>query len=168
MAEDTIRCDAVWQRILPNMEPYPQVRRDAAKKEAASDCRKLDEKELLQFIEDELRDRCTYLALSRKTRNRTEMRCLAAIGAAEACHAKKLEAAYFIMTGKQPCVKAPQMPKICCFTDELRNRYHNEKKGSEEYMRAAERAEDERLKNLLLCLARDEAEHADMIWGFFV
>lgn len=164
MAEDTLRCDAVWQRVLPNMEPYPEVRRQAAERK----CETLTEKDILRFIEDELSDRCTYMALSRKGRNKCEMRQLAAIGADEARHAKKLQAAYYLMTGCHANVKMPKLPEICCYTDELRQRYYEEKKGHLQYLAAAERAEDERLKQLLLCLAEEESGHADTIWSLFV
>ena len=168
MAEDTLRCDAVWQRILPNMDPYPEVRKEAAKRAEASCGKKIGENDILRYIEDELQDRCCYMALSRKARTKAEMRCLAAIGAAEAGHAKKLEAVYFIMTGKHPCVSSPELPKICCFTDTLRQRYHEEKKAHQEYLQAAQKAEDERAKKLFECLAEEEAAHADIIWSLFV
>ncbi len=167
IAEDTLRCDAVWQRVLPNMDPYPEVRKEAAKRVEAS-CAEISDKDILKFIESELKDKCCYMALSRKGRTKSEMRCLASIGAAEACHARKLEAAYFIMTGKHPCTVPAELPKICCFTDVLRQRYHEEKKGHQEYLRAAEKAGDERLKKLFLCLAEEEASHADLIWSLFV
>jgi len=168
MAEDTLRCDAVWQRILPDMDPYPEIRREAAKRAENSREMKIGENDILRYIEDELRDRYCYMALSRKGRTKAEMRCLASIGAAEACHGKKLEAAYFIMTGKHPCVPAPKLPKICCFTDTLRQQYYEEIKAHREYLQAAQKAEDERVKELLECIAAEEAAHADIIWSLFV
>lgn len=164
MAEDTLRCDAVWQRILPNMDPYPEARKQAAKRTEA----KITESDILRYIEDELRDRYCYMALSRKGRTKAEIRCLASIGAAEAAHAKKLEAVYFLMTGKNPCVSAPELPRICRFADTLRQRYFEEKKAHQEYLGAAQRTEDEKVKELLECLAAEEADHANIIWSLFV
>ena len=164
MAEDTLRCDAVWQRILPNMDPYPEVRKETAKRAEA----KITETDILRYIEDELRDRYCYMALSRKGRTKTEMRCLASIGAAEAGHAKKLEAVYFLMTGKRPYVSAPELPRISRFTDTLRQRYYEEKKAHREYLDAARRTEDEKVKELFECIAAEEAAHADAIWSLFV
>lgn len=163
MAEDSLRCDEVWRRILPELEPYPELRRQTQNAEKS-----LTDRDILGFIESEWSDRWLYQALSRKARSKAEMRCLAAMGASEGCHGKKLEAVYFLLTGKRPCVHRPSQPTICSFSDTLRQRYYDELKQQQEYLDAARRTDDERVKKLLLTLADEEAAHADMVWSIFV
>ncbi len=160
IAEDSLRCDEIWQRVLPGMEPYPQIRKQREGR--------LSEKDILSFMESECSDRQLYSAMARKGRTRAESRCLAAIGAAKACHAKKLEAVYFIMTGSHPCPAQPPEPNIRCLTDALRQRYYDELKAQQQYLEASKRAEDERISQLLSCLAGEEKKHGDIIWSLLV
>ena len=65
--EDYLHCDKVWQRVAPELDPYPEVRAGAMTPvtEAAESCSLVRSREtaekLRDFIERELADRRLYL-----------------------------------------------------------------------------------------------------------
>ena len=91
--EDYARYDRVWQRVAPELDPYPEVR--AAMAPAVPECcsvqRGREEGALLgSLIDHELADRCAYLAAVRCAPNPSAAQVLRRIADEEGAHARRL------------------------------------------------------------------------------
>jgi len=146
-----------WARVSATDEdPAPHPRRTAAETCSSSS----DAEILREFIKNELCDAAYYDILACRTsfqKARNIFRCAAAD---ERCHAKKLQAEYFILTCDtcSPPHPTPCVPATLCA---LRDRYQSEKKGSEAYMTAAAETSNAALADLYTCFAHDEARHSE-------
>ena len=175
--------DRIWQRVDPNLNPYPGVRdgvhevpvvntmvpRAETLPGAQSDpcCMGSQAATMLDvlegFIEVELEDRWYYLGLTRcaPTVCRTMLRDFATTKAA---HAKRLMAVYYLITGT--CYES----KLLCgqvkpgpWCEVLRQRYHVEACGGFNYARAADGTTDPCLGKLLDELSADTYRIAERI-----
>lgn len=161
--EDYLHCDRVWQRVAPELAPYPALREPTP---AASCCprRRREEAERLgDFIEHELADRQTYCQQMRSAPPAAR-RVLRQLAEEEGGHARRLMSIYYMMTGQ--CYHAA-MPAAdgeclswCAF---LRRRYEEECAGGYAYAKAAEETEDECLRRMLQRMAADEYRHAELL-----
>lgn len=121
---------------------------------------------LKDFINDEYHDCMYYSALARRAPTACAQRVFRMIANDEKCHARKLAAAYFLITGKQymptRCTVDPvNIP--CSYAQALRDRYIAEMQGAAEYRQFAAQVTDPCLKQLALDLAQDESQHAQLI-----
>lgn len=119
--------------------------------------------ELQRFIESELADARTYAALSRRSRGQAA-RTFASISRDELRHAKRLSAAYFLISGVRyfPLERsAAQLEGAYMST--LRSRFLGEQQGEAAYRAAAGRTEDPCLRELYLELAEDENSHGWLV-----
>lgn len=118
---------------------------------------------LTGFIEEELADRRQLLALSRQAPGwaRQQLRDMAN---AEGQHARKLMAAYYLITGSsyQPAINCERI-YVGRWCPALRERYHAAACSGLNYMRAAEESTDPCLQRLLKGLGADEYRHADRL-----
>lgn len=178
---DYRKYDRVWQRVAPSMSPWPADGMAAQGEPATAMCpvqSALSEPgaqadpccmgsaaaEMLAvlagFIEEELADRRHYLAFAQQAPScvRQTMRRLAA---EEGEHARKLMAAYYLITGRcyQPHVSCDRV-YIGAYCPALRERYHAEACGGFNYLRAADGTTDPCLTELLTELSKDEYRHA--------
>lgn len=121
--------------------------------------------ELQAFILEELRDHHTYQALARRTQGQAG-RTLAGIAADERRHAKRLSAAYFLISGVRywPIERAAGRNEGG-YLNSLRSRFLGEQKGERAYRTAAEGTQDPCLKELYLELAEEENAHAWLLRG---
>lgn len=166
--EDYIRYDKVWQRVAPELDPYPEVRAamapaPSAPEESCSLVRAREAAEKIRdFIEHELADRRLYLEHLRCAPPNAR-RILRQIADEEGAHARRLMGIYYIMTGQ--CYR----PALCTAVEMLpwcqllRRRYGEECAGGYAYHRASEEAEDECLRRILHQFAADEYRHAEML-----
>jgi hypothetical protein len=178
--------DRVWQRVAPQLEPYPSQRSaDAAAVPAPAAqqstvpaetesqlpgaeenpcCMGSAAAEMLEvltgFIEDELADQRYYLALSRQAPAWARQR-LRDIAADEGSHAQRLMAVHYLITGHvyRPAVSCDRV-YIGQWCPALRERYHVEACGGLNYARAADGTTDICLEKLLRALSADEYRHA--------
>ncbi len=171
MPYDYAQCDRVWQRVAPELNPYPEARAaviappvpqkvecclaSAAEKELA---------DIQAFIEEELEDRRTYLAYARCAPNATARRILRELAAEEGGHARRLMGVYYIITGQcyKPAVnmgRTEQLP----WCQALRDRYHAETCGGYHYQQWAQETDDVCLGNILAQFSADEYRHAAML-----
>lgn len=119
---------------------------------------------LLQgFIAHERADGQTYRLLARRAGGGAG-RTLAAMAADEARHARRLTAAYFLISGVRftPGAGAALSPERT-YPGALRERFSAERQGAERYRTAASRTDDPCLKELFLELGADEEAHARLI-----
>lgn len=159
MAADIRRCDEIWQRVRPDLDPYPAVRAERQAEEKLT-----TDKALKDLIRQAMNDRCYYIALSRKAGNRAVARCLASLAVDKGENMKKLKAAYFILTGDKYAPDTTGLPEIFSFADGLRARYLGETRLALSYRQAAEGAGDAGLTGLLEDLAREAEANALCMW----
>ena len=187
-AYDYRRCARVWQRVDPTLDPYPDVRAEAAmaadtpgdglsaaERNAeltipgaqADPCcmgtAALESLEVLQgFIREELADRRTYLFLARRAPTAEARQVFRAIASDEGRHARRLLAAVYLITGERYCPTICYPPLRCDgYCAALRERYHEEVCGGFNYRRASQETLDPCLQQLLLAFSQDEYRHAN-------
>ena len=183
-----IRCyDRVWQRVAPDLEPYPggntavpvqqpQVepetvpalaRQESQLPGAAQNpcCMGSAAAEMLEvltgFIEEELADRRYFLAMSRQAPSWARQR-LRDIAADEGAHARRLMAAHYLITGQcyRPAIAGGAV-SVGRWCPALRERYHIEACSGMNYARSADGTTDPCLAKLLNELSADEYRHAE-------
>lgn len=187
-AYDYRRCERVWQRVDPTLDPYPDVRAaaamaadmsgdglSAAERNAeltlpgaqADPCcmgtAALESLEVLQdFIREEFADRRTYLFLARRAPTAEARQVFRAIASDERRHARRLLAAVYLITGERYCPAICYPPLRCDgYCAALRERYHEEACGGYNYRRASQETLDPCLQQLLLAFSQDEYRHAN-------
>ena len=188
---DFRKYDQIWQRVAPNLEPYPDLQKEgaapaavpasgaAASQPAAPAMETLPGAEenpccmgtaaqeelgvIEGFIEVELADRRTYLAFARQAPSfaRGAMRDLANVSGAAA---KRLMTAYYLITGTcyRPAVASGRIP-MGSWCPALRERYHVEACNGMNYLRAGEETTDPCLGRLLKALGEESYRQADQL-----
>lgn len=184
---DFRRYDRVWQRVAPDLEPYPGVntavpvqqpqaepepvpalaRQESQLPGAAQNpcCMGSAAAEMLEvltgFIEEELADRRYFLAMSRQAPSWARQR-LRDIAADEGAHARRLMAAHYLITGQcyRPAIAGGAV-SVGRWCPALRERYHIEACSGMNYARSADGTTDPCLAKLLNELSADEYRHAE-------
>ena len=115
----------VWSRVMAASaeapcSPYPK-KHDG-----------LSAGQLMELLEGELMDACTYQVLAGRVKKDIR-RCLLQLAREERSHYRKLEAVYYLMTGQRPCPDRPRTPRVACTNEELRKRYQEEVEGAKHY-----------------------------------
>ena len=143
----------VWSRVM-NAQAAPAAAMENGQENS------LTEQRLLTLIDDERRDSATYLHLAGRMKGKAQA-MLRRMAQEEACHARKLGAIYFLLTGKRVCA-APARPEcVTCINETLRQRYEEEHPAHEMYAAMAETAGTYRCT--LETIAAEECRHAGMI-----
>ena len=174
--------DRIWQRVAPNLEPYPDMTPPAESPppkttaaltrqesqlpgaEANPCCMGTEAAEMLDvltgYIEEEQSDRRYTLALVRQAPSWARQR-LRDIAADQAGHARRLMAAYYLITGE--CYR-PSVSTERIYTGRwcpaLRERYHAAACNGLNYARSAEDTVDPCLRLLLRELSESSYQHA--------
>ena len=142
----------VWQRVM------------AASAECDFPKRKDDDgltaQQIMELLEGELCDVCTYQTLAMRVKKDLR-RCLLQLAQEERQHYRKLEAVYYLLTGQRPCPDRPKAPCVACLNEELRKRYREEVAGAEKYHCLAEKAGS--FASVFHCLGHEEERHSRMI-----
>lgn len=140
----------VWNRVM------------AASAEAPECCKvkkteELTAEQVMELLQAELCDGRTYEALACRVRGDVRRRLLM-LSQQERSHYAKLEAVYYLMTGKKPCPDRPKPPCIACINEELRCRYREEVKGAQLYHCLAKKAGS--FETVFHELGAEEEKHA--------
>lgn len=172
----------VWQRVTPNLNPYPDAappRPPAPKPPTPVEdlpgalknpcCMGTEAATMLEvltgFIEEELCDQQAFLALSRRAPvwARQSLREMAEDALH---HAKRLTSAVYLITGRcyHPAVSG-LLPGPEPWCPALRERYHEEACNAFNYARAAGGTSDPCLSSLLQTLSQEEYHHAESLLG---
>ncbi len=122
---DETQVRAVWQRVTGLAE--------VSGSECTADA---DPAILLDFLAGERLDSRVYQTLGRCIGG-CDGAQLRRMAAEKTCRAKRLAAAYYLLTGTRPCVQALPCDRITCPAAELRNRYEAELRDAEGYCAAA-------------------------------
>ena len=119
--------------------------------------------QLQEYIDHEAADWRTYLSLSRRSPGGCA-RVLAAMAAEERRHAKRLSAAYFLISGVRYFPSESSLPTPRgALPAALRQCFCAEQRGALAYLAAAEECSDPALRALYQELAWDEARHAQLL-----
>lgn len=181
-AYDYAGCARVWQRVSPELEPYPpeayqksgetggsEERMETLPGAIADPCcmgtqAAVSLEVLRGFVRAELSDRHTYLLLGRGAPTMEARRLFRALSEDEARHARRLLGVLYLITGtcERITVQHEPLPSEG-FCPLLRRLYHEEACGAFNYRRAAEEAQDVCLRAIFAALADDEQRHADSI-----
>lgn len=181
---DYRRYDRIWQRVSPELTPYPEAR--AANGGAAAERRPAKPPsppipasppaqtdaapgttELIQgFVREELADAQTYRYLAGQSPTQEGRRLMQRLAAEETAHVKTLQAAYFLLTGEtyRVTVVLPPQPRLP-WIDRLREQYHASSRDGAAYERAAEETRDKSLRQMFEQLSKDEYRHAELLRG---
>ena len=175
---DYRRYDRIWQRVSPELTPYPEAR--AAQNGAAAERHSAKPPsvpvqpdtvpgtaELLQgFLREELAEAQTYRYLAGQSPAPEGRRLMRRLGVDETAHVKTLQAAYFLLTGEtyRVTVVLPPQPRLP-WRDRLREQYHASSRDGAAYERAAEETQDKCLRQMFGQLAKDEYRHAELLRG---
>lgn len=89
-------CRRVWQRVSPELDPYPAGEGSAGCPAAPAP----DLKRLQELIEGELGDRRAYLCAARCAPHPVARRTLQRMAADEGAHARRLLAVYYLACGQ--------------------------------------------------------------------
>ena len=118
---------------------------------------------LQEYICHELADWRTYQALARRATG-TAARSLSSMAADERRHARRLSAAFFLISGVRFLPETQPISRpICGLMGSLRERFWEEQHGAAAYLASAEEAADPCLAALYRELAAEEGAHADLL-----
>ena len=189
---DFRKYDQIWQRVAPNLEPYPDLREPAVPAAApltsgaaASGGQAVTAEEVLPgaekdpccmgtaareelevlegFIEAELADRRVYQALAQRA-PASARRTLRDLANASGAAAKRLLTARYLITGAcyRPAVARGRIP-FGDWCSTLRERYHVEACNGMNYLRAGEETTDPCLGRLLKALGEESYRQAETL-----
>ena len=178
---DYRRYDRIWQRVSPELTPYPEARAaggGAAPERRPSSPPGLPDKpaqaeaapgtaELIEgFVREELAEAQTYRYLAGQSPTPEGRRLMQRLAADETAHVKTLQAAYFLLTGGtyRVTVVLPPQPRLP-WRDRLREQYQAASRDGAAYERAAEETRDKGLREMFERLAGDEYRHAELLRG---
>ena len=149
--------------VLP--APMPQSRSDFPAGAVFLGEGSLDMAPFLQvMIRHELEDVREYQALAKRTGG-TQARVFQSMAQEEKTHAKRLSAAYFLISGVRYWPDGGKAPAPTSYLGALRQRFGEEQAGMAAYLAGAEATHDPCLRQIFLELAREEWEHACKIRG---
>ncbi|MEG2000922.1 MAG: rubrerythrin, partial [Evtepia sp.] len=113
---------------------------------------------------EELRDWQFYRVLARHVGGGAG-RIFSGISADEWRHAKRLSAAYFLISGIRYFPEPTGAVPLGSYLGSLRDRFMGEQNGAAAYLSAAEGCRDACLRELFLAHAKEEQGHARLIRG---
>jgi rubrerythrin len=160
---DYAKYDRVWQRVAPKM-----CGGAAETETGGADCCMGEGSagmapEIEGYIADELADAAFYSAFAGRARTQAGRAAMASFAADERGHAKRLMAAYYLITGKY-CSPAPSPAQpLPTWRDGLAGRFRAEACGGRDYAASAAETDDPCLKKLLGGMSADEYAHAERL-----
>ena len=182
-AMDYRQYDRIWQRVSPDLNPYPQVRMEngtgsgdmeedglenlpgAERDPCCMGSTARDSLRVLEgFIEDEVAGRCLFLRLACRAKNPGAARILRRIAGEMGANVKRLMAAYYLTTGD--CyrhslqIAAPTATGYCAA---LRSAYHEVACMGFNYMRTADGTADLCLQKLFEAMGEGAYRHGELL-----
>lgn len=157
--------DRVWQRVAPELNPYPEVRNaemtpvsppptPCSQPHGQAD-------NLRDLVDEELAGRRTYLAYARCAPNNNARRIMRQLAEEEGRHARRLLSLDYLMSGEcykpLPAADCIAVPAWC---KALRQRYHEETYDAMRYEQLSHEADDPALAKIMQELSCDEMRHA--------
>lgn len=159
---DCKQAQRVWSRVMAAQTDAqePNEKTDQQTAQRAPEV-SITPEQIMEQICGELSDAATYRALSNRMKGYAQ-KTLEELSRDERCHAKKLAAMYFLLTGKKACPKRPEPSCITCNAETLRRQYQKELAARDQYEMLAP------LAGARACtmrqIALDECRHAKKIY----
>ena len=159
---DYRKYDRIWQRVAPELDPYPQARRaaEAEKRENTPARQGQKDNALKDILTQERILYRIYLRCCRCTGDLFARRVMQKL-AQEALHrARQMMSAYYILTGScppKPPAGEEEKPAWC---ECLRQLYQREMQGAERCRTAAGQEKESHLRECYEDLAREKGERA--------
>ena len=180
-AEDYARYDRIWQRVAPEMTPYPAVRKTAVAKTEGDDamtalpgaegdpcCMGSEAREMTAviagFAGEEAGDGAAYQQIARFAPNRVASSALRELARGAEHRSRELRATYYLITGENSpgstaAVVLPRLP----YRELLRNAYHAAACNALNYARAEESTPDICLQRLLRRFSQENYAASDRV-----
>lgn len=184
--------DRIWQRVSPNLQPYPHLHGEAseitppapaapgpASRQSPEEetppetaltpcCMGGDARSSLDvlkgFLEEELAECRCAMALSRQVSHRGTARLLRQMAGEKRETARRLQAACYLIDGACPAPEVPlERTRFGSLAELLRWFYHQEACNGYHYQQAAEETSDPCLSALLAELGRQAYGRADAV-----
>ena len=156
---DQNKAQRVWSRVM-NSPVSAEPAGSAA--EAAGDCGgSLTAERVMALVKDE-QDACAAYRYLAGCVGGCAKKQLLQMAEEERCHAKKLRAYYFLLTGKKACAGPGKPPCVTCVNETLRQFYRKELEDARNYGRLAKLA-DERACTFET-MSRQECAHAHKLY----
>lgn len=182
MEEDYRKYDRIWQRVSPELNPYPEVRAAQGGGAPEAERRLLtlpgaesdpccmgsaaqEETAVIEgFLRDLLADVQIYRCLARCAPTQAACRAMRRLASEGAEQVRTLQSVYFLITGRRYCVTVvlPPQPKLP-WCDRLRGRYHEEACHGFNLARAAEETTDVCLRRIMGRLSRSAYRRAEQL-----
>ena len=181
--EDYRQYDRIWQRVSPDLNPYPEARLENSGAGSGEDLEHLpgaqadpccmgsaamDVLQVLEgFMEDERAGRDFLLRLARRLHHPQTARALRQMAEKKTVHIRQLAAAYYLTAGsccaRTIQVPAPEAGSTCC--EALRSAYHDAACLGLNYLRAADGTEDLCLQHMFEKMGKESFQQADQLLG---
>ena len=150
---DHKREQEVWQRVMTMSAEAPRCDKPVGKQGLTAE-------QVVELLCGELEDAAVYEALACRVRGQNQQK-LRYLARQELRHFAKLEAVYYLMTGKKPCPDKPKRPCIACTNEELRSRYIHEVESAAKYRCLSEKAGS--FAGVFEAIGCEEERHAEEV-----
>ena len=151
---DETKVTRVWSRVMNQPEAISAP-------EAPACGRRITPEQVAELMRQELDSAAVYRYLACRVRGGAKG-LLQRLSEQERCHAKKLGAYYFLLTGKKYCPCRPAPVCVTCINETLRLLYEKELADAKKYRELSAFAAEQGC--ILQSLSRDECEHAQQIF----
>ena len=155
---DQNKAQRVWSRVMNSPVSAEPTGSGA---EAAECGGRLTAERVMALVKDEKEACAAYRYLAGRVGGCTK-KLLLQMAEEERCHARKLAAYYFLLTGKKACTGPGRPPCVTCVNETLRQFYRKELEDARNYGRLAKLA-DERACTFE-AMSRQECAHAHKLY----
>ena len=187
-AEDYRQYDQIWQRVSPDLNPYPEVRQEsggtgedtsvgggeedlgnlpgAQMDPCCMGSAAMDSLQVLAgFIEDERAGRQSLLQFAGRLQNPRAVRTLRQMAAQKAAHIRQLMAAYYLTAGVcyTHTIQMPAHTGGDTYCNALRSAYHDAACLGFNYLRSADGTADLCLQHMFQKMGQETFRHADQL-----
>ena len=169
---DYRKCDEIWRRVAPSLEPYPKEcapQKPSGQLIPSENCCMGDAARegldaLQGFLREAISDAQIYRCLAACAPGQEGRRLMRRLSANATERTRTLQSAYYLIEGRTYCVTVvlPPQPKLP-WCDRLRTRYLEEASGGGNYRRAAEETPDVCLKKLFRDLSAQKYRNAELL-----
>lgn len=157
---DYERCRRIWQRVSPELEPYPEPT-EAGPPALPGPPESDGAARLRQLMEEALAERRACLAAACRAPHVAGQRLLRQLAAREGAHARRLAALYYLLSGERCCpVLPPEPAETLPWPELLRRRCRQALQAGQQYAALAGESPPGGPRQLLEELSADEYHHA--------
>ena len=166
--QDYLRYGRIWQRVAPELDPYPEVRAGLSAMAEEPRCEMAaqmpDTGETGELIELVQAIRRSYLLLARCAPHALGRRVLRQLAEEKAGQLRRLMSVYYVLTGEcYHCAVPAGGEENLPWCQALRRRYLEETALAGQYQRAAQQLADGCLQRVLLRLGEETCRSAGQL-----